>query len=672
MKFWEHPLVKNIGPEQINSLFATTPVTATGRYINTIIIAYCLYGIATTAEIIAWIGINFLGATYALYRWKCGNSNRTRPVTKHVIKQIMFISVYFTIPWVFLTLLYLGNSASQYEAIILLTMAAMAAVGSIQLSRVYPAAIAYLTLLTLPVILKGLYLSTEYSLLIAISTAVYISFLLMVIRQTSTLSIKHSQTIKAYKQQINELDQAKADMQKYAMEDPLTELPNRREFQTRLDAAVSEAQRQGSSVSLLICDLDHFKNINDISGHTAGDVVLIEVAKRLKKVVRDYDFVARIGGDEFAIIAKHHTSPKDTADFTNRILDAVNDTIDIDSSNVRPGISIGISMLPYDAKNTTALLSHADLALQRGKAAGRGQYNFFDQQMESQLTSDQAMETDLRLALVEDEFELVYQPKIAIRTGKLEGFEALIRWNHPSGRTIAPGEFFPVAEDRGLMPYISDFVINQVFKDMLAWKAQGIDPGRIAVNIHPTQIKDKNRMKRIVRDIERNRLDPSNFYLEITEGCVIGRGTEDVPELLTFLRNNGLRISLDDFGTGFASLSHLKDLPVDELKIDRGFINDLLNDASNRAIVHAMVKLASSLGITTVAEGIETQEQHTVLLAMGCTTGQGYLYNRPLSMYYATNLIKSAAQTRDTKEIKYANVTSSKILPQDRLNRATA
>ncbi len=672
MKFWEHPLVKNIGPEQINSLFATTPVTATGRYINTIIIAYCLYGIATTAEMMAWIGINFLGASYALYRWKYGNSNRTRPVTKQAIKQIIFLSVYFTIPWIFLTLLYLGNSANQYEAIILLTMAAMAAVGSIQLSRVYPAAIAYLALLTLPVILKGLYLSTEYSLLIAISTAVYISFLFMVIRQTSALSIKHSQTIKAYEQQINELDHAKADMQKYAMEDPLTELPNRREFQTRLEEAVSEAQRQGSSVSLLICDLDHFKNINDISGHAAGDTVLVEVAKRLKSVVRDYDFVARIGGDEFAIIAKHHKSPKDTADFTNRVLKAVNHSIRVNGSNVCPGISVGISMLPFDALDTPTLLSHADLALQRGKAAGRGQYNFFDQQMKSQLSSDQAMENDLRLALVESEFELLYQPKVSIRTGQIEGFEALIRWNHPDGKTVSPGQFFPVAEDRGLMPYIADFVIEQVFQDMQTWKNLGIDPGRIAVNIHPTQIKDKNRMKRIVRDIERKGLDPSKFYLEITEGCIIGRGTEDIPELLTYLRNKGLRISLDDFGTGFASLSHLKDLPVDELKIDRSFINDLLSDASNRAIVHAMVKLASSLGITTVAEGIEDQEQHTVLLAMGCTTGQGYLYNRPLSMEKATRLIQNAQHVRNIKEIKHENVISPKIAPENRTSKITA
>jgi len=267
---------------------------------------------------------------------------------------------------------------------------------------------------------------------------------------------------------------------------------------------------------------------------------------------------------------------------------------------------------------------------------------------------------------------LVYQPKVSIKTGHHEGFEALIRWKHPSGKTVSPAEFFPVAEDRGLMPYISDFVNQQIIKDMLEWKSQGLNPGRISINVHPTQIKDTNRMKRIVRDIERHGLDPSNIYLEITEGCVMGRGTEDIPELLTYLRNNGLRISLDDFGTGFASLSHLKDLPVDELKIDRSFINDLLSDASNRAIVHAMVKLASSLGITTVAEGIETREQHTVLLAMGCTTGQGYLYNRPLSMAKATELIKNSTNTPNVREIKYASIISPKISPEDRITKVGA
>ena len=672
MTFWEHPLIKNIGPEQIKSLFSNTPITATGRYINTLIIAYCLIGVATTTEIYAWIAINYIGATYALFRWRRGKHKAGRHVSKRVIKQVIFISVYFTIPWAAMILMYFGEIPAAKEAVLLFCIAGMAAAGSIQLSRVFPAAVAYLSIIMVSLITKSFYLNTETSLLVAFTALIYSAFLYIVIRQTSSLSIAQSKTIKAYRSKIEELDSAKENLLKFAMEDPLTKLPNRREFQLRLEAAVNESRRNGNSVSLLICDLDHFKNINDISGHAAGDAVLVQVAERLQGVVREYEFVARIGGDEFAIIAKNHKSPKDTADFANRILKTVNVPIKIDGSTIQPGISIGISMLPFDAKNTKTLMSHADLALQRGKASCRGQLNFFDQQMKTQLSSDEAMETDLRLALAEEEFELFYQPKVSISTGALEGFEALIRWNHSNGRTISPGEFFPVAEERGLMPFITDFVIDQALKDMVQWKSLGLKPQQIAINIHPTQIKDEHRMKRMVRDIERNGLNPGDIYLEITEDCVIGRGTEEIPKLLNYLRNKGLRISLDDFGTGFASLSHLKTLPVDELKIDRTFISDLLSDAPNRAIVHAMIKLASSLGISTVAEGIETQEQHTVLLAMGCATGQGYLYNRPLTMQKATALIKASTNNGPLKITKSAEFISSKISTEGHSDRKSA
>ncbi len=661
MKFWQHPLIRDIGPEQFSNLFKTTPASSVGVVINASIMAVALLGNISWQEVAIWWCLNLLCAAYAMVRWSKNKHKKPTTISRRAIKKLTVTAFFFALPWAYLMAKYLGELPHGSELILVAIVGGMAAAGGIQLSRIYPAALAYLTVLTVSVIGKCLYLGTYEYYLFALLTISYGFFLKQVIYYSAQLSIDRSFALDTLQKKISEMDRTKADLQRFAMEDPLTCLANRREFQERLTAAISEAKQEGSAVSLLVCDLDHFKNVNDISGHAAGDTMLRKIASRLRNTIRDCDLVARVGGDEFAIIARHHKSPKDTVNYAQNVLNTINQPINIDGTNVIPGMSIGISMFPYDAHDDSTILSHADLALQRGKAAGRGQYNFFDHKLKSQLSSDQAMETDLRLALVEEEFELFYQPKVCIRTGTLQGFEALLRWRQTDGTLVAPGAFFPVAEDRGLMPYISDVVIEQALKDIQFWKDQGYNPGKISLNIHPIQIKDEHRMKRLVRDIERNGINPGDIYLEITEDCIIGRGTENIPEMLKYLRNKGFRISLDDFGTGYASLSHLKDLPVDELKFDRSFIQDLLGNASNRAIVHAMVKLANSLGITTVAEGIETQEQHNVLMAIGCTIGQGYLYNKPLEFEAATRLLINAQKNVSERIAVVPNHVSEKI-----------
>jgi diguanylate cyclase (GGDEF)-like protein len=658
MKFWEHPLVKEIGPDQFSSLFKGTITTIIGKVVAATIVAHSLWGNISGTEILIWWGSTILCAIYIYWRWKKNKSRVVKKISQKAITRTLIVTAMIAMPWLYLVIAHFGNLPGSTELIIVAAFAGMTAAGSIQISNVYPASILYLAMTSIPLIIKCFWLADTDYFLLGLLAIGYTLFLLSVSRQAASLSIDRTKAIRALEQKVDEMARAKNDMHRYAMEDPLTNLPNRREFNNRLKTAINEAKRQDSGVTLLIADLDHFKNINDIAGHNAGDSVLKAVASRLKGAVRDYDIVARIGGDEFAIIAKHHKSPKDTADFTQRLLDAVNKPLTIAGSDVRPGLSVGISMFPYDAQNSETILSHADLALQRGKSTGRGQFYFFDQQMKRKFSSDEIIENDLRLALLDEELEMFYQPKVCIRTGHLQGFEALLRWRRHDGTMVAPGDFFPVAEERGLISYISDFVIERSLQDMKSWLDQGMNPGKLSINIHPTQIKDDHRMKRIVRDIERAGINPSDIFLEITEGCIMGRGTEDVPRLLEFLRNKGIQISLDDFGTGFASLSHLKDLPVDELKFDRSFISDLLKDAPTRAIVHSMVKLAQSLGIKTVAEGVETKEQHNVLLAIGCTTGQGYFYNRPLDYAAATRLIEADAAAQGQRERKIVQLVS--------------
>ena len=481
----------------------------------------------------------------------------------------------------------------------------------------------------------------QYYLLALLSLS-YIFYLVTIVIHSAIVSMERAAALRDINQKVDQLDEANETLEKFATEDDLTGLLNRRVFQEQLAAAVDEARNSGGGFSLLICDLDHFKNINDVSGHAAGDRLLKEVARRFEKSVGNDDTVARIGGDEFAVIAKRPQTTKQTVEFIRRLMSEVNRPVELEGTTVEPGISIGVSVYPFDAQVPQALMSHADTALQIGKSTTRGQYWFFDHQMRSKLISDDVLETDLRSALSEGQFELFYQPKIDIRSGRLRGFESLLRWRHPNGDMVLPGAFFPVAEERGLMTHLSDFVVGRFMDDIGDWLQSGFDPGEVSINIHPVQIKDRHRMRNLAREVEKRAISAEKFVLEITEECVLGRGTDDVPETLRFLRDRGFKISLDDFGTGYASLTHLKNLPVDEIKLDRSFVSDLLNSKPDHAIVHAMIKLADSLGLSTVAEGIENREQHDLLRAMGCGVGQGYLYGRPMDVETATAFLRAA------------------------------
>ena len=410
---------------------------------------------------------------------------------------------------------------------------------------------------------------------------------------------------------------------------------------------------------MLVGDLDHFKNVNDMAGHAAGDHLLQVIARRLAESVGEGDLVARMGGDEFAVIVQNEEILADKGAFMKQLLNRINEPVDLDGTMVNPGMSFGVSTFPDDAKDAESLLSYADLALQQGKSISRGECWFFNSRMSEQLAADNVLEKELREALAAKEFELFYQPKVDIKTGRLHGMESLVRWRRGVDDVVAPGGFFRVAEERGLMSELADYVLDRFIEDTCHWINMGLSPGYVSVNIHPIQIKDRNRMAVFADQVAQTALDKTKLVLEITEECVVGRGTDEVPDTLAFMREQNFRISLDDFGTGYASLTHLKTLPVDELKIDRSFISDLNTDMSDRAIVLAMIKLADSLGISVVAEGIEDQEQHNTLLAMGCANGQGYFYGRPMDVQTATTFMREA-YSRDQSRRAVASQASSR------------
>ena len=426
-------------------------------------------------------------------------------------------------------------------------------------------------------------------------------------------------------------NEASAAAARIAMQDALTGLPNRRAFIEGLDEMIAESRRGNELLAVMLIDLDRFKNINDTLGHSVGDQLLQHVSKRLQMSVGTAGTVARLGGDEFAVYINNVTRMEEIAACAGRIVTEMEHPVVIEGAAVHPGTSIGISCHPADGRTNEALMANADIALYRAKENGRGRFCFFDADMRTAIDRVDRLETDLRRALDGEELRLFYQPKVELSTGRRVGFEALLRWPHPVLGYIPPDEFLPVAEDRGLILKIGRAVIDRATADTARWLAAGADPGTIAINVHPVELRRRDHVVDLLGTIEEQGLAFNRFVIEITENCVIGRGTEEAINLLLELRRQGLALSLDDFGTGYASLKHLKELPFDEIKIDRSFIADMIHEEGAAAIVHATIDLARSFQFRVIAEGIETAEQINYLKGLGPITGQGYAFHRPMN-----------------------------------------
>jgi diguanylate cyclase (GGDEF)-like protein/PAS domain S-box-containing protein len=423
---------------------------------------------------------------------------------------------------------------------------------------------------------------------------------------------------------ITEWEKAQAQIFHMARHDALTNLPNRTLFRERLEAALLRVGR-GERVGVVCVDLDRFKPVNDTLGHLAGDELLKAVAERLKTCMREIDTVARIGGDEFAII---QSGPDLTASYiaaaAHRVVEAISAPYTIQDNQVVIGASIGISVAPEDGVDAELLLRNADLAMYRAKADGRGTYRFFEAGMDARAQTRRILELELRGALARQEFELHYQPIHNLADGKIIEFEALIRWNHPLRGQINPGDFIPVAEETGLINQIGEWVLRRACADAAGWSR----PISVAVNMSPVQFRSPN-LVRVVRDaLAESQLPAHRLELEITEAVLLDE-SETTLGVLHQLRGLGVRISMDDFGTGYSSLGYLRSFPFDKIKIDQSFVRDLTTRADAMAIVRAVTGLGKSLGIATTAEGVETAEQVKMLRAEGCTEVQGFHYAAP-------------------------------------------
>jgi diguanylate cyclase (GGDEF)-like protein len=419
----------------------------------------------------------------------------------------------------------------------------------------------------------------------------------------------------------------------------LTGLPNRLLLNDRCQVALSMAQRNQRPVALMFLDLDHFKNINDSLGHRVGDEVLVELAARLKAAVRQQDTVSRLGGDEFILLLPD-TDAAGAALVANKLLQVALMPIQIEQHELTVTPSIGIALYPKDGADLDALSKCADAAMYQAKGDGRNSYRFFT--TEIQAHSDRALLLDnaLRRAIERQQLALHYQPQISLETGQIVGAEALLRWQHPELGAISPAEFIPIAEGSGLILPIGEWVIRTAVGQLAAWIQRGMAPITMSVNLSAVQFRHADLPQLITRILNDAALAPQLLELELTESAAMTHPLDAIA-VMDDLHRRGVRMSIDDFGTGYSSLSYLKRFQAYKLKIDQSFVRDITEDPDDKAIVGAIISMASSLGLKTIAEGVETQGQLEFLRARGCHEVQGYYFSRPLPTLAFEHFVQS-------------------------------
>jgi diguanylate cyclase (GGDEF)-like protein/PAS domain S-box-containing protein len=423
--------------------------------------------------------------------------------------------------------------------------------------------------------------------------------------------------------------------------DALTDLPNRFLSLDRLSQLISEAQRTNEIVAVLFLDLDDFKKVNDTLGHELGDKLLIKAAKLLHGEIRSGDTVGRLGGDEFIILLGGLSEPADAQPVVENLLNCFRDAFRIDGRELVLTASAGIALYPNDGDNPTELLRNADSAMYHSKEEGRNTYSYFTSAMNQGVSRRLALEEQLHGALNRDEFRLYYQPKVEIASGRIIGVEALLRWNNPALGEVMPDEFIPIAEQTGLIISIGQFVLTRALEMAVIWQQEYDPQFNIAINLSPRQFRDPNLIAFIKEAIIQSGVSGESLELEITEGVLMS-GHAHIEKALADLNDLDVSIAMDDFGTGYSSLSYLRSYPFDVLKIDRSFVHDITVDKADRELVNASIAMAHSLGLKVVAEGVETEEQLSLLAEQGCEIAQGYLFSKPVSAEEITGMLVSA------------------------------
>ena len=449
----------------------------------------------------------------------------------------------------------------------------------------------------------------------------------------------------------SDISVAKADryrLEHLAAHDALTGLVNRSEFQGHCERAIERAVQHRGAVAVMFIDLDAFKFVNDSYSHATGDRLLKLVAERITHELRDGDIAGRIGGDEFTVLLPRLSLREDATRLADRLLSVLSEPFHVDSYEIVVSASIGIAGYPLDGEDAKTLIASADAAMYAAKTEERNTWRFYLPMMQANARQRMLLTAELRQALQQEEFRLVYQPSVEMRSGRIVAVEALLRWQHPERGEILPGEFIPVAESIGLIHRIDEWVMHAVCAQIHAWDEAGMPSIRVALNVSARWLGHPGFVESVRRALNTNSVTPERIVLEITEGAMLRLG-EETERTMRALHALGIGVAIDDFGTGYASMAYLKLPAVAFLKIDRSFITGLPDDANDVAIIGAMLAMAGSLGLTAIAEGIETEGQHDFLLRAGCAEGQGYLYSYPLQPAALERMLRPKRHTPGTK-----------------------
>jgi diguanylate cyclase (GGDEF)-like protein len=432
-------------------------------------------------------------------------------------------------------------------------------------------------------------------------------------------------------------------LQQLAHYDALTGLPNRLLIIDRLDQAITHAAAIGEKVAVMFIDLDHFKDINDSLGHRVGDLLLTQVAGRLRESIRGSDNVGRLGGDEFVIFLSESKVIDNVVIMIQRIVDSFNKPFLLEGTEVFVTASIGATFFPLDGETVDDLLKNADTAMYAVKEKGKNHYQFFSSEMQLRASKRLELHNGLRRALENSEFFLVYQPIVSLESAGICGFEALLRWRCPERGIVPPLEFIPLAEETGLIVPIGEWVVREVCRQLRRWQDEGLQPLRVSVNVSPVQFRKQNLAERVLAVLEETAIDPSLLGIEITESFLLNASDEVIEGLWT-LKRKGIRILIDDFGTGYSSLGYLRRIPLDALKVDRSFIANSLQNHEDETITKAILGLGNNLTLRVIGEGVETEAQLEFLRGHGCHEVQGYLFSRPILPDECHQLLVDASQ----------------------------
>nr|WP_226898524.1 EAL domain-containing protein [Mangrovicoccus algicola] len=623
-------LTKHPSPEDVSSVVAATGFGATVTALNAAVYALGCLGSGAGGFLAGWLAVVVVLSAVMARRSARAVGRVVTRVSRRAARRLLLSSVLFALPWAVLQVQAIGLRGPGEPMLAMLVSIGMLTGGAFMLHRAFVAALAFQGVILGATILSfhlGDWPQAGAVTVYAMAYGLSLSYFAHAAGETAR---QRDKSVTLLSTAVDGLSRARDENYRLANIDTTTGLLNRKAFDEALRQATERRMADGAGFALLLLDLDRFKNVNDLFGHAVGDELLAEIAARLRAGLGAGDVIGRLGGDEFAILLPGVKHAADIAAIAARLIEALNRPARLAGRQIHPGTSIGAALCPADATESADLLLKADLALNRAKECGRGLCVQFDALLQRRVVEADRLEAGLRSALDEGRVHVAYQPRVTLEDGRICGAEALVRWTAPDGERIPPDVFLPIASERGLLPRLSRVIAETVAADMLAWRRAGLHPGKIALNLHPDDLKTPELLMETMAMFETRGITGAELMLEITEGCFTGRGTDRVAMVLDTLADRGYDLALDDFGTGHAALAHLRKIPVAELKIDRSFVAGIGTSRNDRAIVAAIAEIARGMEIRALAEGVETEEQRAALAAMGVTLGQGYLWSHPL------------------------------------------